>query len=133
MPKRKMAPGPRRTAARFPLPLEHDEHCIVADWLRLRPSILWTTVPNERKDVRIAAKLKRAGVARGVPDILIFSPPPGRPGRVGVALELKRADGGNGVSPPQQFWLAALEAEGWYSFVAHGATAAIQELERLGY
>ncbi len=123
------------TRARPPLPLEHDEHCIVADWLRLRPSLLWTTVPNERKDVRYARKLKRAGVQRGVPDILIFSPPTNLliPRRVGVALELKRADGGNGVSPPQKFWLAALEARGWYTFVAHGAAAAIAELERLGY
>ena len=105
----------------------------MADWLALRPRIVWTTFPAERMHVAIARKLKRIGVKRGVPDVLIFSPPPCMPRARGVAIELKRSDGGKGPSPEQSAWLDDLDKLGWVAFVANGAAAAIAELQRLGF
>jgi hypothetical protein len=112
-------------------PLEYEEHKIVADWLRLRPGLLWTTVPNERKDVKIAGKLKRLGVSRGVPDILIFTPPPAG-GYAGAAIEMKRK-GYSRLSDAQKFWQHRLRENGWFADMTRGADEAIKILAELGY
>jgi len=75
--------------------------------------------------------LKASGVVRGVPDLLIFDPPPLREA-VGVALELKREKGGS-VSPEQQRWLQELNARGWVAIVARGAADALRQLRELGF
>lgn len=76
-------------------------------------------------------RLKMSGVEAGVPDLLLFDPPP-IGGSCGVALELKRREGGR-TSEKQKRWLRELEARGWVALVCHGAAEAIRELERLGY
>ena len=73
--------------------------------------LLWCHPANERQcSPAQGARLKRAGVKAGVPDILIFEPLPEADG-FGVAIELK-APGGY-ITATQQAWLNELEERGW--------------------
>ena len=113
-------------------PLEADEQQAVVKWLRLR-RVRFTHVPNQGMfPVQYRAKLSRMGLQSGIPDILIFSPPPHFAIYVGVGLEMKRIHGGR-VSAEQQAWMAELERLNWRCFTAHGAMDAIRQLEYLGY
>jgi hypothetical protein len=110
---------------------ESVEQAWLARWLDIK-CICWCHVPNGgARNMITGARLKREGVKKGVPDILIFDPPRRAQG-VGVAIELKKAKGGT-VSPEQVGWLAALNARGWITYVAHGADDAIRMLTDLGY
>jgi hypothetical protein len=104
--------------------------------------VLWCHVPNGgHRHKATAARMKGQGVKPGVPDVLIFTPPPTRPDACGIALELKRTSlrpkrPGAAlpacVSAAQRQWLANLEALGWVPVVAYGAADAVAELQRLG-
>lgn len=123
--------------ARVQAPMEEFEQRALAAWLDSRrvggERVLWTHPPNGGKRGKAtAAKLKREGVKAGVPDALIFTPPPAHPGARGVALELKRQRGGR-VSDEQEEWLGRLAALGWVTLVCKGATAAQKALQELGY
>lgn len=113
-------------------PSESGEQQVLAQWLDLN-RILWTHVPNGRHRSKIVgALLKREGVKPGVPDVLIFDPPPKLPGgRVGVAIELKLQ--GGRTSAAQAEWMRELRERGWIARVCHGASAAIEYLTELGY
>lgn len=101
-------------------------------WLDKR-SILWTHPPNGgHRNKATAAALKRQGAKAGCPDVLVFSRPPDHPEFRGVAIELKRVNGG-AVSPEQTAWLKALDREGWHCSVCEGHAEAIQVLESLGF
>ncbi len=53
----------------------------VARYLDACPGALWCHVPNEAKrGPKLAAMLKSQGLKAGVPDVLIFTPPPALPG-----------------------------------------------------
>ena len=102
-----------------------------------KSSLLWTATANGgKRDARTASTLKKTGVKAGVPDILIFSPPPSGVG-VGLAIELKRAKQGKRpkgrVSESQRIWLEQLRANGWRGEVAYGLQHAIEILEGAGY
>lgn len=104
----------------------------IAEWLDMH-GILWCHVPNEGEHkVQYRRKQRILGVRAGVPDILIFDPPPARPEHRGVALELKRKEGGR-LTPRQRWWLRELEARGWYAAVCYGIEEALRTLEALGY
>ena len=106
------------------VPYEAEEMRMLSQWLDLA-GVLWAHVPNEQRH-------RRHGTKRGVPDVLVFSPPPKDMPARGVAIELKRSSGGV-VSDEQEQWLGALRACDWIAFVADGARAAITRLEGLGY
>lgn len=105
---------------------EDDLQIEVADWLNLK-GWLWFHPANERKTSKAAgAKLKRKGVKRGVPDVMIYER-----GRrpwlyAGVAIELKCPRIKPGTDPrypqgvtktypnrEQKEWLANLGDRGW--------------------
>jgi hypothetical protein len=110
---------------------EDHEQSVVVDWLD-RHGVLFTAVPlGGKRNVITAARLKRLGAKKGVPDILIFDPPPGD-AAIGVAIEMKRRSGGT-VRPEQREWLEKLDARGWVSLICRGADQAIEELTKLGY
>ena len=112
-------------------PEEHEQLALV-QWLELH-KIKYTHVPNEGKHkVQYRVKQKRLGVKAGVPDLLIFDPPPANLENVGTAIELKRREGGR-VTPEQSAWLCALHDRGWAVAVCRGASEAIEFLESLGY
>lgn len=100
-------------------------------------NLLWTATANGgKRDKRTAASLKAQGLKPGVPDILIFTPPPSGIG-CGMALELKR-DAGQGkqrgrLSPHQRIWLEELRALGWRAEVAYGYDHALEILRGAGY
>ena len=113
------------------IPSEASEQMALVRWLR-RHRLVFCHVPNgglRRKSE--ARKLKAMGTQPGVPDILVFSPPPGGE-FVGAAIELKRIGGGK-VSAAQRGWIDRLGACGWATFVAAGHTEAERWLSSLGY
>ncbi len=110
--------------SRILVPLERDEMRALVSWLEFS-RIDYCHVPNEQRH-------RRFGVKSGVPDILIFTPPPSVPSARGVAVELKRRDGGV-VSEKQRAWIQRLEQHGWICTVAAGATEAIRWLQERGY
>lgn len=116
---------------------ENDHHKKVARWLN-RHGIVWFHVPNETGAMKAKSKhaflahRKAMGVASGIPDILIITPPPKYPLHCGAALELKRADGGR-PTDNQNAWLTKFADLGWATGVAHGFDNAIIWLENLGY
>lgn len=116
----------------LPIPTEDEEQRVVVQWLQLH-GILFCHIPNGGYRRRTeAAIMSGLGVRKGVPDLLIFDPPPAAPGYRGVALEMKRRVGGR-LSAWQRVWLDALQRRGWYTAVCRGADEAIETLERLGY
>ena len=114
---------------------ERTEQLELARWLDAR-HLIWIHVPNEgRRSKRHGADLRDQGMRRRFPDVVAFSSLPDPPAGVqprGVAIELKRADGGT-VSDDQQQWLADLAQCGWLCRVCHGASEAIAWLEELGW
>jgi len=94
--------------------------------------LLWCHVPNGGNRSPITgARLKLLGTKRGVPDILIFDPPP-LSDYVGMAVELKRKSGGR-VSEEQAEWILKLHRVGWAAKVCHGFDDAKQAIEDMGY
>lgn len=119
-------------APRMPVPSEEQEQRVVVRWLELH-GVLFCHVPNGGSRRRVEAAIFRGlGVQPGVPDLLIFDPPPAAPDRRGTALEMKRRKGGR-LTDLQRRWLEALQARGWYAAVCHGADEALAVLQRLGY
>lgn len=113
-----------------PPPLERHEMLVLAQYLDAR-RLLWLHPPNEAKrSARTGYELKRMGLKPGAPDALIFTPPPGKFGINGVAIELKRQKGSH-VSPEQRDFLAALTNNGWKTAVCFGASDAIAFLNEL--
>lgn len=114
------------------IPTEDQEQAALVDWLKLH-NILFAHVPNGgARDKVTGAILKRLGVSKGCPDILIFDRPPKAPECAGVAIELKRQKGGR-VTPEQTAWLEHLKARGWAVAVCRGAMEAIRFLQELGF
>lgn len=106
--------------------------------------VLWCHVANEalqregdgspearRHSMIFGGILVGLGVKTGVPDVLIFDPPPVSPDARGVAIELKSQVGS--ASPDQKRWLAALEDRGWVCRVQKGTQAALDTLRFLGW
>lgn len=127
------ASRPHRPPVNDPLnPLEAVEQRRVADYLRARGDLVWVHAPNEsRRSARQGRALKEAGMQRGVPDVLIFTPV-FRAGiaapYVGLAIELKRLHGGR-LEPEQSVWRDWLRECGWYWEMCRGADAAIAVIE----
>lgn len=77
-------------------------------------------VPNEgKRSVYSGAELKRAGLKKGVPDVML---PVARKGYHGLAIEMKA--GKNKPTEEQKKWLTGLAKEGWLCYVCRGYEAA---------
>lgn len=119
-------------------PKEEDIQIALAELLDLikyegRP-LKWCHVPNGgKRHIKTAVKMKAAGVKPGIPDIIIFDPPPCyMMGSKGAMIELKRSKGGK-VSDTQQEWLDYLGASGWSVAVCKGIDEALSQLGKWGY
>jgi hypothetical protein len=94
--------------------------------------VLWCHTPNGGKRGRVeAARLNGLGVKPGVPDVLIYDPPPNSPSAKGAALELKAPKGK--PSESQIVWLTKLAARGWETDIAYGLDEAHAILDAWGY
>lgn len=113
---------------------ELQQQAQVVKWLRSYGYCL-AAVPNghvRSKWQNITGAME--GVSAGMPDLLIFDPPPSLPGCVGVALEMKRLHGGStDVRDTQRLWLSRLAARGWVPLVGYGAPDAMAQLQVLGF
>lgn len=123
--------GIRARRQRWPVgPAEFDLQCALMTWARLNerrwPELaLLHHVPNGgHRYVNVAAGLKRAGVKPGVPDLVLPVP---RGEYHGCYLELKARAGA--LSCAQQWWLAQLAAQGYYTALARSLEAGIAVLQ----
>jgi hypothetical protein len=110
---------------------ERAEQRILAQYLDAL-NVLWCHPANEgmhKPQYRHAQAL--AGLKPGVPDCLIFTPPPTNPSARGLAIELKAVDGR--LSDAQSEWIDKLSALGWVTAVAYGADDAIGIVRSYGY
>ena len=110
-----------------PLPSEHDEQCVVVDYVhRQYPNLLIAAIPNAAKrSVRLAAMLKKEGMVPGFPDLIIAH---ARGDKHGLFIEMKRAKGGR-TSPSQLLMIKKLKSEGYVVAVCAGAAAAIETID----
>ncbi|MDE2099041.1 MAG: VRR-NUC domain-containing protein [Patescibacteria group bacterium] len=115
------------------LPTEEQEQRTLVEWLDWH-RICYAHPANESKRSAIqGARLKAIGMSPGLPDLLLFDPPPLYTHMYrGAAIELKRRKGGR-VSETQRDWLERLRLRGWAVAVCEGADAAIAQLESWGY
>ncbi len=102
--------------------------------------VLWCHVPNGGKRSPIeAAIMKGLGVKPGVPDIMIFDPPPiaevchacGNTKERGTFIELKSKDGV--LSPDQSDWIQELLKRRWVGGIGRGVDDTLAKLKELGY
>lgn len=121
---------------RSPRQLERAHQIVVAqylDWLGL----VWLHVPNEGlRSERQGAMLKKLGMKPGVPDILILTPPPALPDKVGAAIELKPTKEESPharLTPSQVDWSVQLIREGWAYAWCRGSGLALAQLRDWGY
>lgn len=111
-------------------PTEEEEQAAVIEWAVLMakqyPELdLLFHVPNGAdRHPAVAAKLKRQGVKRGVPDLFL---PVARQGFYGLWIEMKRQKGGR-VSDEQKAWMDALRGQGYMCAVCKGAEEACEVL-----
>lgn len=105
---------------------EYAEQVALCDYLNLN-KILFYAVPNGgSRNIIEAAKLKRSGVKKGVPDLCIPVP---LNGYHGLYIELKRKSGSS-VAVDQQTWLKTLNSLGYKAEVAKGCDEAIKVIEQ---
>lgn len=104
---------------------ELDEQIAVIEYCDLR-GIKVMHIPNEgKRSASYGAKLKKAGLRKGVPDLFFPSP---RGGYHGLWIEMKDACGG-AVTKEQRAWLRMLKDMGYAAHVCHGFYAAVGVIE----
>lgn len=116
---------PRRS-----VPTEHEEQTALITRLRLAlPELesMLTAVPNGGdRNVLVAAKLRKEGVKKGYPDLLIDLP---RGPYHGARIEMKRVNAPpSAVKADQAEWIEALAAVGYFALVCRGQDEAFAAL-----
>lgn len=110
---------------------EHGEQAALFGWAYFATSMwpelaLLHAIPNgSHRHKATAARLKKEGVKRGVPDICLPVP---RQGYHGLYIELKVA--GGTTSSAQRWWLDRLTAEGYLAVVCRGCDEARWTIHR---
>jgi hypothetical protein len=104
---------------------EISEQEVVVEYCDLR-DIPIVHIPNEgKRSVSYGAKMKRAGMRKGFPDLFL---PIARRGFHGFVIEMKFDKGK--LSPDQIKWLRKLKKEGYATSVCYGADEAIRMIEK---
>lgn len=104
------------------IPTEHQEQVALFKWLAIQAKTnplydLAFSIPNGgKRNLRVAVKMKREGVRRGVPDIFL---PVARNGAHGLFIELKRLKGGT-LKPPQKNMIKRLLVQKYQVKVCRG-------------
>jgi hypothetical protein len=108
--------------------LEHDEQCLVVQYLRLQGKVRGDiglqsvfAIPNGgSRHIVTARKLKAEGVLPGVPDLFIPCP---RNGYHGMFVEMKSTKGKATAAQKEMMW--HLQAQGYHVVVCKGHQEAI--------
>jgi hypothetical protein len=110
---------------------EYAEQCALFEWAATVEAqlpelrLLHHTPNGEKRDKVTGARLKRAGVRAGYPDLTL---PVARQGHISLAIEMKSEHGR--LRPNQEWWLDALEAEGYRCVVCWSWQDAAREICR---
>lgn len=112
------------------IPLEHDEQVVFCMYLDVKgikyhaiPNANALSVLNKNMAVRVMAKLKKEGLKKGVPDIVVFLP------SIILYVEMKRIKGGT-VSKEQREWIEFINTLPYAKArVCRGAKEAIEFVE----
>lgn len=122
----------KKTAARRKsTPTEESEQIAVFRWAELQTQrypflrYLYHTPNGGKRDRVTAARLKAAGVKKGVPDICLPVP---LGGYHGLYIEMKV--GYNKPTNDQEDWLDALSGFGYRTAVCYGFDEAVEELKK---
>jgi hypothetical protein len=109
------------------IPTEHQEQCKVIEWCDQHPIAKHIfAIPNgANKSPATAAKFKREGLRKGVPDLFL---PVARMGFHGLFVEMKRVKG-SVLSVDQALQITSLEGYGYLCHVCHGADEAIAVIQ----
>lgn len=102
-------------------------------WLDIRGVLFCASIAGENCSPAQAALRRRRGYRRGLPDVILYQPPPKLIGKVGFAIELKSPLSRSQGTPDQKRWLEQLAKHGWMTGVFRGADKAIYALEAAGY
>jgi hypothetical protein len=109
---------------------ESTTQAALVKWLKSH-GIFFTHVPNETQLQSERNTKVRLGMLVGVPDLLIFDPPPELPGFHGTAIEMKSATGR--LSAEQTRVQEMFARRQWYVFTARSYDEAVGTLMDLGY
>ena len=96
--------------------------------MRQYPELRWLhAIPNglAASSIGAAARMKRQGMTKGIPDICL---PVARRGCHGLYIELKRSNGGK-ASPEQAACIQFLNEQGYRAEICHGWRAAVEVIE----
>ena len=110
---------------------ESQEQASLVSWWelagpKLAPNVVLAAIPNGgARDAITGARLKREGVVKGMPDMLLAC---ARSGKHGLFIELKRQRGGR-LSESQRELFPLLEAQGYGVAVCHGWREAAETVE----
>jgi hypothetical protein len=117
-------PGPVKAK---PKSESSEQTTLVARVRNFHPDLVFMSIPNGgKRDLRVAAQMKREGVLSGAPDLFLAEP---RPPYCGLFIEMKRI--GGKTSQEQDALIVKLRQKGYKVTVCEGADEAYKEL--LGY
>ena len=128
------APDPAPHSA-LACPTEEEEHRAVVAWADVHPlpegggvigDYLVHAANGEGRSRATGGVLKAMGVRSGFPDLFLFLP---RGGRAGLAIEMKREQGGH-VRESQRAWIDRLRRAGYAAVVCRGFEAARDTITR---
>ncbi|MBK2126253.1 VRR-NUC domain-containing protein [Fangia hongkongensis] len=110
---------------------EHDHQKTVVSYCKAKkipvvaiPNAQALSFLNRDAAMRVVAKLKAEGMAKGFPDILI---PLVSNNKSGLFIEMKSSNGR--VSPEQKEWIYQLNNSGYKAAVCYGADEAIKTID----
>lgn len=110
------------------LPLEREEQERLVRILRAAGLAVFAVPNGGKRGVVEAVSLRRQGVAKGVPDLIL---PGSDPRWRCLAIEMKRQKGGR-LDPEQENWHRVLRSCGWKVLVCYGCADAVGQLTALG-
>lgn len=113
-------------------PVEWMEQRALCQWMDLKDICYQGSLIGAFLHPATFNRSKAMGVQSGHPDIMIYDRPPNQNKFVGVAIEMKRKNGGV-VSELQEHWQLALSERGWKVKICYGADEAISFLQVLGF
>ena len=106
-----------------------EQTTLVARVRNFHPDLIFLSIPNGgKRELKVAAQMKREGVLAGIPDLFLAEP---KPPYSGLFIEMKKK--GGRISAHQTKIIAELNAKGYKAVVCEGADVAYGELLRYVY